>query len=606
MPISPGFRLGLKQPTVYRNVSFSVPEEFSAKFCEEWLNAALEIDLQTQRTITIIDSGLIGSAQASAANYLRYLLLVHRALLQDLRIPVFESPCVTRIIAKPDATGFYTASIWFPIVNHIDIRIFDHWLSVSAQLIRKVIELRHAPQHLEDYYQKFHQLSLQWQKTIPGAKSTVPILQAAYALGIPFTHLSAGIYLIGWGSQSRQFSRTSNQLDSAIGANASHHKGIAKTLMQANGIPVPKGIIIELDKNPMLSVDELSYPLVTKPVDRDRGEGVTLNITDDIGLRLGIHDAGRFSKNVIIEEEIKGLCHRILVVENRIILVVRRNPRSITGNGQDTIATLVDKANTAIRRLIPMKRLPEFSLDAAALEHLTRMGLDAQYIPQAQEKVTLRPAQSSQWGGDPEDVSANLHPANAKLALKAARLFGLSCAGIDFISQDISVPWYLNGAVINEVNFAPVLGRTHAYQRHGILAYLKSIFPHQGKIPIDVFVGQSLSKAATQRQLKYIRRGKTCYLCIDGRVIDSLGLPVYLADSNSLYQKITQLRIDRSVEAIVVHIDHDTSFDTHGLPFEYLTHLFIGTDQDLSEPMKRIIATLQRHLDSSTMTRCTG
>ena len=58
-----------------------------------------------------------------------------------------------------------------------------------------------------------------------------------------------------------------------------------------------------------------------------------------------------------------------------------------------------------------------------------------------------------------EDVTDIIHPDNlADIALRAASLFGLNVAGIDIITPDIRMASHQNGAIINEVNFAPLLG----------------------------------------------------------------------------------------------------------------------------------------------------
>ena len=94
-------------------------------------------------------------------------------------------------------------------------------------------------------------------------------------------------------------------------------------------------------------------------------------------------------------------------------------------------------------------------------------------IPDPGTWVALRRIESTDWGGVDEEVTALIHPDNLKAALMATELFGLDMAGIDIISTDISRPWFETGAVINEVNFAPLLGgaeisrRRHLHgQRH--------------------------------------------------------------------------------------------------------------------------------------------
>ena len=61
-------------------------------------------------------------------------------------------------------------------------------------------------------------------------------------------------------------------------------------------------------------------------------------------------------------------------------------------------------------------------------------------------------------GGIDEEVTDRVNPENLRIALEATKLFRLEVAGVDIISPDIAKPWYENNAIINEFNFAPLLG----------------------------------------------------------------------------------------------------------------------------------------------------
>jgi cyanophycin synthetase len=42
--------------------------------------------------------------------------------------------------------------------------------------------------------------------------------------------------------------------------------------------------------------------------------------------------------------------------------------------------------------------------------------------------------------------------------IQAVRLLSWHISGVDIVSTDIRVPWHQNGEIINEVNYAPLLG----------------------------------------------------------------------------------------------------------------------------------------------------
>lgn len=591
-----GYRFGRRQPLFLRTINFSIPKDFSANVAEAWIRSALESEPDSS-DMTALETG---HSHADALIYLKCLFKANQILLQDLKIPVFETPIVLRVSMKAAFDGKFEAAVWIPFVEHIAHEVFEKWLSISAQFMIDAMRLSEQADALESCYQHFHKsIALVWQQQMPGARSSVPILQASYALGIPFAHLGSGVYVLGWGSCSRIFDRSSNHLDSALGASASHHKGFAKKLMQANGIPVPLGKVFRSGNISAETLKDVTYPCVTKPVDRDRGEGVTLNINNPTDLEQGILYAGTFSSDVIVEEQIPGICHRILVANGQVIFVVKRHPRCIIGDGIHNIESLINAKNQQIRRLIPMKRLPELGLNDATRDFLHQQGLSVHDVPAQNQKVSLRPSQSTAWGGEPEVVTDMLHADNAELALRTARHFGLNCAGIDFISQDIRVPWHINGAVINEVNFAPVLGRTHDYQREGAKAYLRTTFPSLGRIPIEIYVGASLSEQVFVRHAELVNAGIRCFLCLDGKIFDTSGCRIHFADAGNMYQAVSMLRCDRRVESLIIHIVEDNSVLSHGMPIDKVNRLHCAPQSELSSRQIKLIHLIREFLDES-------
>jgi hypothetical protein len=100
-------------------------------------------------------------------------------------------------------------------------------------------------------------------------------------------------------------------------------------------------------------------------------------------------------------------------------------------------------------------------------------------------------------------VSSRIHPENIALAIHAAKVLRLELAGVDLISTDISQPYHANGACINEVNYAPVLGRTHAFQRRGVQRYANDLLAPQKSPEIHLYIG---SKAQTHWHARYLNQ----------------------------------------------------------------------------------------------------
>lgn len=562
-----GYQFGMRQAATRVQLVFTLPEQISFPKIDSWINDALETDIQTFKPIFLTDCV---SFEKTAGMYITRWLCITTVLLQDICIPVFERPTIVSIKKSDKQSEEISADIWFPIVENFPAEIFHTWIGISGELLKTIPKFLNDQQTLESYYTAFHQNQvLPWADRIQGGKSTIPILQSAFNQRIPFSHLGAGKYLLGWGSQSKIFDRSSNSLDSAIGSWASQNKDVAIRLMKGAGIPVPNGIKVDSENEIRFSsVSHLGIPLVVKPVDRDRGEGVTLGIESERELKQAVKKALSLSRAALIEEQIIGTCHRVLVINDKIVYVVKRNPKGVVGDGISSIETLIFHANNRIRRKIPQKRLPALQLDQEALHCLKEASLNPESIPTFGQRVFLRAAQSTQWGGDPEEITTELHPDNAELCVRAARLLRLNCAGVDFISQDIAIPWHQNGAVINEVNFSPVMGRTHQYQRNATHLYMKSLFPERGVIPIKVFLGQPTKNLAIEEWRRQQSKGLGCYLCFDQGLLNPDGIDMHLANTKSIFDTISMLRGNTLVDAIVCHTADKDLFFSSGFPFE--------------------------------------
>jgi cyanophycin synthetase len=577
--IRPGYRFGMRQPATRIRLVFSLPAQLSFHDLDVWIQEALESDVKDYQPIFIGNQ----STDTPQEKYLIRLLYVTTILLQDIRVPVFERAAIVQIEVNRKQPDAYLAEIWFPIVEAFPIDGFHAWICIANELIANLCQLITNPSALEDLYQTFQKkYVLPWSRRIPGAKSTIPILQAAFELGIPFAHLASGRYILGWGCQSRLFERSINIFDSAIGAVATQNKDLALAIMHFAGIPVPKGRTCKVGESLSLAtLKELKLPLVVKPVDKDRGEGVSLGIKTEEALQNAFQEVAKISRAALVEEQVAGTCHRILVVDGKVVYVVKRHPKGIIGDGMSSVEVLVKQMNDIIRKKIPLKRLPEIQLDAQAIDCLKEAGLDAHSVPKPGQKVPLRPAQSTVWGGDPEDVTQDLHPDNAEIAIRVAALFGLTCAGVDFISTDISIPWHQNGAVINEVNFAPVIGRTHAFQRNAARAYLDKIFPTKGKIPVEIFIGESNKQAAINRWYQLTGAGKNAFMCHEEAILKPNSKKLFLAGEQSNYECLTMLRADKNVDAIVVHCSDMNFFAYNGWPAEEVRiHNSVGARND--------------------------
>lgn len=307
--------------------------------------------------------------------------------------------------------------------------------------------------------------------------------------------------------------------------------------------------------------------MVVKPADRDRGEGVTVAVGSDDALRHAVQHALAFSEQILIERMAAGVCHRVLVVRGKVLYTVRRQPVSVEGDGRRTVAECIQAANARQKSIPLWDRPPPHPSDDLARQALNRAGLTMDSILAPGAWGSLRPIESTEWGGRDEDFSATLHPDNVAIAIQAAALFDLDIAGIDIISCDITRPWHENGALINEVNPAPLLGASQS-SLDTLPALMALLVPGRGRIPIEVVVGaEGAETRALARQQYWLDRGRACYVTSHATTVAPNGQAVPLALSG-LFVRCMALLTNRRVGALVLLVQTDELLET-GLPVDH-------------------------------------
>ena len=370
--------------------------------------------------------------------------------------------------------------------------------------------------------------------------------------------------------KSRLINRSTSDLDSSIGAKLSNDKMMTSNIVRMAGLPAPVNGLANNIKNAIIIANKIGWPLVVKPVDADRGEGVTVGVTNDKELKTAFEKAKRFSrsKRIIIEREVSGVAHRIFIAKGRLIYAVKRLPISIEGDGVKDVSVLIKEANKITRSNPPWLREKIFPDDKEALEVMQISNYSLASIPKNGELVPLRVIESTASGGTPQNVTDIIHPDNIDIALRAVKLFGLEVSGVDIISEDISKPWHVNGAIINEVNYAPAFGVSEIAKNY-IPTYLDLILDDNGKIPISIVVGgNNAMDVALQEQTKLMQKEISCFVSSHNVTINAFRKAVILP-FKSLYKRCRALLMNRQVEAIILVVQTD-EFLHSGLPCSHI------------------------------------
>jgi D-alanine-D-alanine ligase-like ATP-grasp enzyme/acylphosphatase len=286
----------------------------------------------------------------------------------------------------------------------------------------------------------------------------------ALMLGLSTTRFAKGAFLATDGKQPPLiFKWSRSPRSSAVSLALCTHKEATRMRLRRAGVPVPQGRTFangDFEAAKAFAA-RIGYPVVVKPAMGVRGIGVVANIQDEqeldrafaqlVNSRLGKDD-------FIVEQHITGRDYRIVVVGDEVIAAILRDPASVEGDGEHTIAELVTNKNAA-RRLNPHLWGRPIKYDDAARYQLQRAGLTLTSIPEPGQKVLLSSSCSLSQGGDSIDVLDALHPSIKEACLKAVKAVpGLWFCGVDFLIEDHTRPLSEQRAGICELNAHAAIG----------------------------------------------------------------------------------------------------------------------------------------------------
>lgn len=168
-------------------------------------------------------------------------------------------------------------------------------------------------------------------------------------------------------------------------------------------------------------------------------------------------------------------------------------------------------------------------------------------------------------GGSGEEVTQSIHPDNVQLAINAAQALGLTVAGVDLISMDITRPWHENGAIVNEVNFKPYLGGN--LENDKLNPYMQALVCGDGRIPVHAVAGDGdLWGRARLLQKNLALQGVYAHICGQGAAESPSGEIHHLVGS-SLFLRSRAMLHNSLIDALIIVVDTDEFLKT-GLPLD--------------------------------------
>lgn len=390
--------------------------------------------------------------------------------------------------------------------------------------------------------------------------STESIVAEAKARNIPWLELgSRAMIQLGYGVHQSRIQATLSNKTGILAVELACDKEGTKQILRDSGVPVPRGTTIRSPKYLEDAIAEVGgFPIVIKPLNGNHGRGITIDVRTIKEAIDAFDMAQEVSEEVIIERFHTGRDHRVLVINGKFVAVAERVPANVTGDGVSTISQLIEITNQDPRRGDGHDNvLTRIEIDRTSLDILARQGFTLESVPPKGQVCYLKATANLSTGGVSVDRTDEIHPENVWLAERVARIIGLDIAGIDVVTEDISLPVRETDGAIVEVNAAPGF-RMHTAPsigtpRNVAAPVIEMLFPAGSptRVPIVAITGTN-GKTTTTRLIAHIfkQTGKRIgYTTTDGIYIGEC--LVEKGDTTGPYSAQVILR-DPTVEVAVL------------------------------------------------------
>ena len=324
---------------------------------------------------------------------------------------------------------------------------------------------------------------------VDGRVNVYMLRQAAHVTGLPVLRCNPRFEVIGCGRRARVFDSTITDVTPSLGVMMAKNKQATASVLRMAGLPGTQNQRVTSVEQAWAAAEALGWPVVVKPNDRDRGEGVFADLRTRQEVADAYAQASARSRQILVEKWVAGYTHRLSVFEDEVVHVSKRIAGGVTGDGVHSVAELLTmrQQSADARRQRVRRGVEALTLDVEAMGLLAREGLHADSVLPPGRYVRLRRRDNINAGGTNVrcDLAA-VHPDNLRLAVDAARLLRLDFAGVDLLIEDIGRSWLTTGGVICEINAQPQLRAGGDQDLYALL--FQRLFAQGGRVPMNALV----------------------------------------------------------------------------------------------------------------------
>lgn len=406
---------------------------------------------------------------------------------------------------------------------------------------------------------------------------------------------------IGYGRKQTSNFNNLYEIEPHLGFRKTDNKVRTAVLLDEVGLPSTGARKAKDFDDACAIVDEFGFPVVTKPLIGMRGAGVTTDIRDKSHLQEAYERAKELYPEVLVERYLEGSDYRIFVFNGKYAGCLKREVTILKGDGIRSIDELVAEINAEPWRNTPERAGSYYvKKDEFTTNLIKRQGYDWTSIPKAGCEVRMQYAANTILGGSVEPVLEGIHPANIEMAERAAQQFGLKLCGIDFLSKDIGVPYWENGAAICEVNGWPAFSLMSLAGDKALKELaakgLEATYPldKSAEMPLVMIIGEDTGFTMSLRKALQEKGLSTSVASAAGAHIGIA--PAIFQDKP--VKALNAVLYDKCADAIIVE-ESGENIKKYGLIVQSISYLVILDEPKVGDqPVPRILnlaASVARH-----------
>jgi len=564
------------QPCVLINQELEIDPALSLEAIDAWFANHLAISEERYA-----ESGLLNgdAARNHAIAVITRALALYGEYVTAAGLPCYNAGRIVRATAISGKPDTWRMTIAVTVLDNIPFRIFTSVLRDAMVHVLGRFSVHPVPGETDPILEQIKETTIdQLEKCIPFSAGNTAILDMAHKQNVPYRHFGSSIVRLGWGAKSRLLQHSATEADSALAAGVCGSKTLTARLLNAMGFPGAEHIAVLSLEEAIAAAAKIGWPLVVKPANRERSEGVSINVTDRAGLVAAYKLANELSPQVLVERQAPGVNHRLLVAEGKLIYATKRLPKNVLGDGIHTVAELGEIGNAKLAKMPPWNRYKGWIFDDEVDKVLASQGHSRDSVPAEGERVLMRTMSVPAWGGEIVNLTREVHPDNARLAIEATRALGLSVCGVDLMSTDITRPWHETGGIINEMNFRPQF--VWQLREADAASVVPALQLDDCRIPVHAVTGHGdLIGQARALRARLAAAGRKAHLTTASLSEDADGGEIPMRQSQ-MFDRAVALLMRPDVEELIM-VGEPEEFFKRGFAVDRLDEVIIlDTDED--------------------------